>query len=170
MVIWTKILPLVAAGVGIMFLVNAFTRPAHASQTAGAISDTFGSIGTLGESIAGFGQGIGTGLAGLFQPVWEVANLFERFSNLSGGAANVSPVAQENLQVMQLQEELRRTPGSPSYNACATGHGCGSDGATWTVTSGGTSGGYTASASDTGGGSLTSGNFGGTDTSTGWGI
>ena len=95
MVVWSKILPLLAAGVGILFLVNAFTRPAHASQTAGALTSTFGSIGAAGEGISSLGQGIGSGLAGLFQPVWEVANLFERFSNLASGSANVGPVAQE---------------------------------------------------------------------------
>ena len=95
MVVLSKILPLIAAGVGIFFLVNAITRPAHAQQTAGALSSTFGSLGAAGSGIAGLGQGIGSGLAGLFQPVWEVANLFERFSNLASGSANVSAVAQE---------------------------------------------------------------------------
>ena len=103
MVVLSKILPLLAAGVGIMFLVNAFTRPAHASQTAGAISDTFGSLGSAGTSIANIGEGIGSGLAGLFKPVWEVSNLVERFSSLASGSANVGPVAQETT-----------SPGSPS--------------------------------------------------------
>ena len=94
MVVLSKILPLIAAGVGIFFLVNAITRPAHAQQTAGALSSTFGSLGSAGQAIAGLGQGIGSGLAGLFQPVWEVSNLFERFSSLATGAANVSPVVQ----------------------------------------------------------------------------
>ena len=94
MVVLSKILPLIAAGVGIFFLVNAITRPAHAQQTAGALSSTFGSLGSAGAAIAGLGQGIGSGLAGLFQPVWEVSNLFERFSTLATGSANVSPVAQ----------------------------------------------------------------------------
>jgi len=94
MVVLSKILPLIAAGVGIFFLVNAITRPAHAQQTAGALSSTFGSLGSAGAAIAGLGQGIGSGLAGLFQPVWEVSNLFERFSTLATGSANVSPVVQ----------------------------------------------------------------------------
>mgnify|MGYP003673874820 CR=1 FL=1 len=94
MVVISKILPLVAAGVGIFFLVNAITRPAHAQQTASALSSTFGSLGSAGSAIAGLGQGIGSGLAGLFQPVWEVSNLFERFSTLATGSANVSPVVQ----------------------------------------------------------------------------
>ena len=94
MVVISKILPLLAAGVGLFFLVNAITRPAHAQQTAGALTSTFGSLGSLGSAIAGLGQGIGSGLAGLFQPVWEVSNLFERFSTLATGSANVSPVVQ----------------------------------------------------------------------------
>ena len=95
MVVLSKILPLLAAGVGMLFLVNAFTRPTHASQTAGAISDTFGSLGAAGAAAANIGQGIGSGLAGLFKPIWEVSNLVERFSSLATGAANVGPVAQE---------------------------------------------------------------------------
>ena len=79
---------------GLFFLVNAITRPAHAQQTAGALSSTFGSLGSAGSAIAGLGQGIGSGLAGLFQPIWEVSNLFERFSTLATGSANVSPVVQ----------------------------------------------------------------------------
>ena len=94
MVVLSKILPLIAAGVGIFFLVNAITRPAHAQQTAGALTSTFGSLGSAGSAIAGLGQGIGAGLSGLFQPVWEVSNLFERFSSLAAGSANISPVAQ----------------------------------------------------------------------------
>jgi hypothetical protein len=144
MVVWSKILPLLAAGVGVLFLVNAFTRPAHAQQTAGALGSTFSTLGTFGDSIASFGSGIGKGLSGLFAPVWEISNLFERFSNLSGGSANVSPVAQEGL---------------------------GNDSPTWTVSGGSSNGGgYTADPSDTGGGSIGSGAFGSTDTSYGWGI
>ena len=94
MVVISKILPLLAAGLGLVFLVNAITRPAHAQQTAGALSSTFGSLGSAGSAIAGLGQGIGSGLAGLFQPIWEISNLFERFSSLAVGSANVSPVAQ----------------------------------------------------------------------------
>ena len=94
MVVLSKILPLIAAGVGIFFLVNAITRPAHATQTAGALTSTFGSVGSAGSAIADFGTGIGTGVAGLFKPIWEISNLFERFSTLATGSANVSPVVQ----------------------------------------------------------------------------
>lgn len=94
MVVISKILPLLAAGLGIFFLVNAITRPAHAQQTASALTSTFGSLGSAGSAIGSLGQGIGSGLAGLFKPVWEVSNLFERFSTLATGSANVSAVAQ----------------------------------------------------------------------------
>ena len=148
MVVWKKIVPLVAVGACLLFLVNAFTRPAQASQTASAIQDSISSIGVAGDSISSLGRGIGSGLAGLFQPLWEISNLFERFSSLSSGSANVGPVTQV-------------TAG-------------GNDAPTWTWSGGGSSSGgssgYTASASDTGGGTLTSGSFGGKDTSSGWGL
>jgi hypothetical protein len=95
MVVWSKIIPIAALGVAILFLSNAFTRPASAAQTASAINQGLSSFGVAGSSIGQLGRGIGGGIAGLFQPVWEIANLFERFSGLSGGSANVSPVAQE---------------------------------------------------------------------------
>ena len=94
MVVISKILPLLAAGVGLFFLVNAITRPAHAQQTAGALTSTFGAVGAAGPAIGSLGEGIGSGLSGLFKPVWEVSNLVERFSSLATGSANVSPVVQ----------------------------------------------------------------------------
>jgi len=124
MVVISKILPLLAAGVGLFFLVNAITRPAHAQQTAGALTSTFGSLGSAGSALAGLGEGIGSGLAGLLKPVWEVSNLFERFSNLSGGAANVSPVAQGGFKpssptwtVSQGGSNISTTPSSGPFSA-----------------------------------------------------
>ena len=95
MVVWSKILPLAALGVGILFLTNAFTRPAAATSTAQALTAQVGVLGSAGESIEKLGRGVGGGLAGLLQPVWEVSNLVERFSSLVSGSANVSPVSQE---------------------------------------------------------------------------
>jgi len=95
MVILGKILPLVAVGAAMLFIINAFTRPAQATASASALSSTFGSIGTAGQSIATLGEGIGAGLAGLFQPFWEISNLFERFGSLSVGSANVSAAAHQ---------------------------------------------------------------------------
>ena len=95
MVVWSKILPLAALGVGLMFVANAFTRPAAATSTARALTEQVNVLGRAGTNIRDFGVGIGGGVAGLMQPLWEVSNLVERFSSLSSGAANVSPVSQE---------------------------------------------------------------------------
>jgi len=95
MVVWSKIVPIAALGVGILFLANAFTRPAAATSTARALTEQVSVLGSAGSSIQQLGGGIGSGLAGLLQPVWEVSNLIERFSTLASGSANVSPVSQD---------------------------------------------------------------------------
>jgi hypothetical protein len=95
MVVWSKILPIAALGVGLLFLANAFTRPAAATSTARALTEQVSVLGRAGTNIRDFGVGIGGGVAGLMQPLWEVSNLIERFSSLSSGSANVSPVSQE---------------------------------------------------------------------------
>jgi hypothetical protein len=95
MVVWSKIFPIAALGVAILFVANAFQRPAAATSTARALTEQVATIGAAGQNIEVFGRGVGGGLAGLLQPIWEVSNLIERFSTLSSGAANVSPVSQE---------------------------------------------------------------------------
>ncbi len=78
-----------------MFVANAFTRPAAATSTAQALTEQVQTIGAAGTNIEMFGRGLGGGMAGLLQPVWEVSNLIERFSSLASGSANVSPVSQD---------------------------------------------------------------------------
>jgi len=78
-----------------MFVANAFTRPAAATSTAQALTEQVQTIGAAGTNIETFGRGLGGGMAGLLQPVWEVSNLIERFSSLASGSANVSPVSQD---------------------------------------------------------------------------
>ena len=95
MVVWSKIVPIAALGIGILFLANAFTRPAAATSTARALTEQVSVLGTAGSSIEQLGQGVGGGLSGLFKPLWEVSNLIERFSTLASGSANVSPVSQD---------------------------------------------------------------------------
>ena len=100
--IFSKILPLLAVGVGILFLGNALTRPASASLTAGALGDTGSALGStlssLGMGASDLGSGVGKGLAGLLQPFWEIRNLInlpsEVESTTVAGAANSSAVAQ----------------------------------------------------------------------------
>ena len=108
MVVWSKIVPIAALGVGILFLANAFTRPAAATSTARALTEQVSVLGSAGSSIEQLGQGVGGGLVGLFKPVWEFSNLIERFSSLSSGAANVSPVSQDLGGYASL-------PSSPTY-------------------------------------------------------
>jgi len=166
MVVWSKIVPIAALGVGILFLANAFTRPAAATSTARALTEQISVIGSAGSNISQLGQGVGGGLAGLFKPVWEFSNLIERFSTLSSGSANVSPVSQDLGGYASM-------PSSPTYT---TSSGTDSPSPTSTPTfyhsqgGGGTinlsSGGFGSTANTT----LTSGTFGGTDTSSGWGL
>ena len=98
----SKILPLLAVGVGVIFLGNALTRPASASLTAGALSESGsafgGTLSSIGIGAGDLGSGIGKGLAGLLQPFWEIRNLVnlpsEVESTTVSGAANSSAVAQ----------------------------------------------------------------------------
>ena len=102
--ILSKILPLLALGVGVIFLGNALTRPASASLTAGALGDTGSALGgtlsSIGSGASDLGTGIGSGLAGLLQPFWEVKNLInlpsEVLNTNVSGAANSSAVAQSD--------------------------------------------------------------------------
>jgi hypothetical protein len=98
--ILSKILPLLAIGVGVIFLGNALTRPASASLTAGALGETGSALGgtlsSLGLGASDLGSGVGKGLAGLFQPFWEVKNLLGVIPSPNvAGSANVSVAAQQ---------------------------------------------------------------------------
>ena len=95
MVVWSKIIPLAALGVAFMFIANAFARPAAATSTAQALTEQVSTVGAAGQNIQLLGQGVGGGITGLFQPLWEVSNLVERFSSLASGSANVGPVSQD---------------------------------------------------------------------------
>ena len=98
--ILSKILPIAALGVAIMFIGNIFGRPAEASLGASALGKTGFAIGSTLSSIGGgaadLGSGVGSGLAGLFQPFWEIKNLIATpvFDANVAGSANTSPGAQ----------------------------------------------------------------------------
>jgi len=49
----SKIIPLAAVGLGIAFLANVLTKPAQASESAGALGQTFGAFGSGLGSIGG---------------------------------------------------------------------------------------------------------------------
>ena len=96
----SKILPLAAIGVALLFLGNIFSRPAQATSGATALGETGVAIGStlsnIGSGAADLGTGTGTGLAGLFKPFWEIKNLIATpvFDSNVAGSANVSSVAQ----------------------------------------------------------------------------
>jgi len=103
----SKILPVLALGVGVIFLGNALTRPASASATATALGETgsaFGtSLGAIGRGGQALGEGVGSGFVGLLKPFWEVKNLIATpiFDSNVAGAANVSSVAQSSGETNQ---------------------------------------------------------------------
>ena len=100
--ILSKILPIAALGVAIMFIGNIFGRPAQASLGASALGETGSAIGStlsnIGSGAADLGGGVGSGLAGLFKPFWEIKNLINLPSEVEStqvsGSANSSAVAQ----------------------------------------------------------------------------
>ena len=170
MVVWSKIIPIAALGVGILFLANAFSRPAAATSTARALTEQISVLGSAGSSIEQLGQGVGGGLAGLFRPVWEFSNLIERFSSLSSGSANVSPVSQDLGGYASMPSSPTYTTSSgtdsPSPTSTPTFYHS-QTGGTGTLNIGtGSSNGFGNTASTT----LTSGSFGSVDTSHGWGL
>jgi len=97
--ILSKILPLLALGVGVIFLGNALTRPASATLTAGALGETGSALGgtlsSIGIGAGDLGSGVGKGLVGLLKPIWEVKNLLGVIPSPNvAGSANVSAAAQ----------------------------------------------------------------------------
>ena len=76
----TKILPIAAVGLGIAFLYNVINKPGQASESAGALGQTFfslgGGLGSIGGGINEFLTGIGTGSAKLLDPLFTLKTLF----------------------------------------------------------------------------------------------
>ena len=86
--IFTKILPIAAAGFGLFLLANTIQRPAAAKETAKAIGETgaaFGSTLTdVGEGIGDFFAGVGSGGSKLLDPFFSLKTLiFEEDTNQS---------------------------------------------------------------------------------------
>lgn len=107
--ILTRALPIIAAAIGIAFIANVLYRPSEATGTAVALETTGAgvgsSLGAIGRGGQALGEGIGGAGVGLLRPFWEIKNLLEAFggtpsatqsTNLSGGGANTSPVAQNS--------------------------------------------------------------------------
>jgi len=75
-----KILPIAAVGLGLAFVYNILNKPSAASESAGALGQTFFSIGSglgsVGGGIEDFLTGIGTGSAKLLNPLFTLKTLF----------------------------------------------------------------------------------------------
>lgn len=86
--IFTKILPIAAAGLGIFLLANTIRSPAAAKETAVAIGETGSAFGTtltsVGSGIGDFLTGIGVGSSKLLDPFFSLKTLiFEEDANES---------------------------------------------------------------------------------------
>ena len=100
--IFSKILPIAIIGAGLLFLGNIFSRPAAASLSAGALTETGSAIGNvlsnLGSGASNLGIGLGEGGVGFLKPIWEIKNLMATvpvvYDSNVAGAANSSAVAQ----------------------------------------------------------------------------
>ncbi len=77
--ILSKIAPLAILGIGILFLGNALTRPAQATQTAQALTASgvgLGqSLGSIGGGLRELFTGFGEGTAKLLNPLFTVKDL-----------------------------------------------------------------------------------------------
>lgn len=77
--ILSKIGPLALLGVGILFLGNALVRPAQATQTAQALTQSgvgLGqSLGSIGGGIQELFSGVGSGTAKLLNPLFTIKDL-----------------------------------------------------------------------------------------------
>ena len=75
-----NILPIAAVGLGLAFVYNILNKPSAASESAGALGQTFFSIGSglgsVGGGINDFLTGIGTGSAKLLDPLFTLKTLF----------------------------------------------------------------------------------------------
>lgn len=91
-----KIAPLALLGVGILFLGNALVRPAQATQTAQALTQSgvgLGqSLGSIGGGIQELFSGTGTGMAKLLNPLFTIKDLigYSGFDSEGSGSQSQS--------------------------------------------------------------------------------
>ena len=74
-----KILPVAAIGIAVFAIANIVARPAQASQSATALSETLtafgGGVGSIGTGVQSLFTGIGTGSAQLLNPLFTLKDL-----------------------------------------------------------------------------------------------
>jgi len=156
----TKIVPIAAVGLGLAFLYNVINKPGQASESAGALGQTFfslgGGLGSIGGGINEFLTGIGTGSAKLLDPLFTLKTLFF-------GDDAISTILQENADTASNTTVIDPVVNSASDMPGVTP----SAPATSTVTHSSGGSGYTSAANATTPGGLSPGGFSQTTTSTG---
>ena len=118
----SKIIPLAAVGLGIAFLSNVLTRPGHASESAGALGQTFGAfgsgIGSIGGGINAFLSGIGEGSTKLLDPLFALKSLFYGSDSvdaiLSSNQSTSSNTTRTDPVVNTASDQPGVTPTSPA--------------------------------------------------------
>jgi len=118
----SKIIPLAAVGLGIAFLSNVLTRPGHASESAGALGQTFGAfgsgIGSIGGGINAFLSGIGEGSTKLLDPLFALKTLFYGSDSvsaiLSSNQSTSSNTTRTDPVVNTASDQPGVTPTSPA--------------------------------------------------------
>ena len=118
----TKILPIAAVGLGLAFLYNVLSKPGQASESATALSQTFGAFGGGLSSIGGGIQdaltGIGAGSAKLFDPLFTLKTLFYGDDSpeaiLQENAATASNTTRTDPVVNTASDQPGVTPTSPA--------------------------------------------------------
>ena len=144
----TKVIPIAAIGIGLAFLYNILQKPGAASESAGALGQTFFSIGSglgsVGGGIQDFLTGIGTGSAKLLNPLFTLKTLFY-------GDDSPSTIFQENADtasnttitdpvVNTASDQPGVTPTSPAGSTVTHSSGGSYTSAQTTTTASGTTG------------------------------
>jgi len=89
-----KITSYLALGLVGAFLLNTLIRPVSAIGTAGALQETGKGIASIGAGIGSSLRSIGSGSAGLLDPLFSLRDLVYYTSDVAG-SANAGAVAQE---------------------------------------------------------------------------
>lgn len=140
----TKILPLAAVGLGIAFLYNVINKPGQASESAGALGQTFfslgGGLGSIGGGINQFLTGIGEGSAKLLDPLFTLKTLFYGDNSveaiLQSNADTASNTTQTDPVVNTASDQPGVTPSAPATSTVTHSSSGYTSGQTTTTASG----------------------------------
>ena len=116
-----KIIPIAIAGLGIFALANVIARPQMASQSAGALGQTFtafgAGLGSIGAGAQSLLTGVGSGSAKLLDPLFSLKTLIYGDSAqavLQQQAATASNTSVLDPVVNSASDQPGVTPSAPS--------------------------------------------------------